>query len=200
MQQKGRSLYFGRNIMRYEVELKAWVAEWEAMEAKLRETCEFIREFHKSDRYFRNPVGAERDTSFRLRRDDDGAVVTFKEKRPRDGVEYNREREFSVDDADAFLELAERVGCIEYASKIKTGLEFQSDGMTIELVRVDGLGSFLEIEIIENTSDAAVHERAALKIRAFLGRTGISEDQIEERSYVDLLRGKKIGEDGSGAG
>ena len=200
MQQKGRSLYFGRNIMRYEVELKAWVADWDAIEARLRETCEFIREFHKSDRYFRSPVGVERDTSFRLRRDNDGAVVTFKEKRPRNGVEYNREREFSVDDAEAFLELVERVGCVEYALKIKTGLEFHSDGMTVELVRVEGLGAFLEIEIIENTSDAAVHEQAALKIRAFLGWTGISEDQIEERSYVDLLRGKKVGEDGSSTG
>ena len=64
--------------------------------------------------------------------------------------------------------------------------------MTIELVRVDGLGSFLEIEIIENTSDAESHERAALKIRSFLRSTGISEDRIEARSYVDLLRGKQV--------
>ncbi len=186
--------------MRYEIELKAWVEDWDALETRLRATCEFIREFHKSDRYFRRPADAERDTSFRLRRDNDGAVVTFKEKRPRDGVEYNRERESGVDDADVFLELVERVGCIEYASKIKNGLEFRSDGMTVELVRVKGLGSFLEIEIIEHTSDASVHEQAALKIRAFLGRTGISEGQIEERSYVDLLRGKKIGENGSSTG
>ncbi len=178
--------------MRYEVELKAWVEDWDSLETRLRARCEFIREFQKSDRYFRSPVGTEQDTSFRLRRDNAGVAVTFKEKRPRNGVEYNREREFGIGDAEAFLELVERIGCVEYASKIKTGLEFRSDGMTVELVRVDGLGSFLEIEIIEDTSDAAVHEEAALKIRAFLGRTGISEDRIEERSYVSLLRGKKV--------
>ena len=186
--------------MRYEIELKAWVEDWDSLEIRLRETCEFIREFHKSDRYFRSPVGTERDTSFRLRRDDDGAVVTFKEKRPRNGVEYNREREFSVGDAEAFLELVERIGCVEYASKVKTGLEFRSDGMTVELVRVDGLGSFLEIEIIEQTPDTAVHEQAALKIRSFLRGTGISADRIEELSYVNLLRGKKVGENGSSTG
>ena len=200
LQQKGRSLYFGRNIMKYEVELKARVADWDAIEAKLRETCEFIREFQKSDRYFRSPVGTEQDTSFRLRRDNDGVVVTFKEKRPRNGVEYNREREFSVDDAEVFLELVERIGCVEYASKIKTGLEFRFDGMTVELVRIDGLGSFLEIEIIEHTLNTAVHEQAALRIRSFLRTTGISEDRIEERSYVSLLRGKKVGENGSSTG
>jgi len=104
-----------------------------------------------------------------------------------------------VDDAEAFLELVERIDCVEYAAKIKTGLEFQSDGMTVELVRLDGLGSFLEIEIIEHTSDSAVHEEAAQKIRSFLRSTGISEDRLEPQSYVDLLRGKEIGEDGSGA-
>ena len=185
--------------MGYEIELKAWVDDWDAVETRLRATCTFIREFHKSDRYFRVRSGGEKETSFRLRRDDDAAVVTFKEKRPRDGVEYNREREFSVDDAEAFLELVERVDCVEYAAKIKTGLEFQSDGMTVELVRLDGLGSFLEIEIIEHTSDSAVHEEAAQRIRSFLRSTGISEDRLEPQSYVDLLRGKKVGEDGSGA-
>ena len=92
--------------------------------------------------------------------------------------------------------LLKQIDCVEYASKIKTGLEFHSDGMTVELVRLDGLGSFLEIEIIDHTSDSAVHELAAQKIRSFLGRAGISEDRIEEQSYVDLLRGKKVGEDG----
>jgi predicted adenylyl cyclase CyaB len=183
--------------MRYEIELKAWVEDWAALETRLRATCEFVREFRKSDRYFRSPAGAERDTSFRLRRDNGAAVVTFKEKRPRDGIEYNLEREFSVDDAETFLELVERIDCTEYASKIKTGLEFRSDGMTIELVRVDGLGSFLEIEIIEHTSDTVAHERAAMKIRTFLRTTGIDEDRIEARSYVDLLRGEKIGKDGT---
>lgn len=191
---------FEAAAMRYEIELKAWVEDWDSLEIRLRETCEFIREFHKSDRYFRSPVGTEQDTSFRLRRDNDGVVVTFKEKRPRNGVEYNREREFGVGDAEAFLELVERIGCVEYASKVKTGLEFRSDGMTVELVRVDGLGSFLEIEIIEQTSDTAVHEQAALRIRSFLRGTGISADRIEELSYVNLLRGKKVGENGSSTG
>lgn len=185
-----------RQAMIYEIELKAWVEDWAALETMLRATCEFVREFRKSDRYFRSHAGTARDTSFRLRRDNSAAVVTFKEKRPRDGVEYNREREFSVDDAEAFLELVERINCTEYASKIKTGLEFRSDGMTIELVRVDGLGSFLEIEIIEPTSDTVAHERAAMKIRTFLRTTEIGQDRIEEKSYVALLRGEKVGKDG----
>jgi predicted adenylyl cyclase CyaB len=185
--------------MGYEIELKAWVSDWATLEEHLRESCEFVREFQKSDRYFRSRTGNERDTSFRLRMDGDAAIVTFKEKKPRGGIEFNREREFTVDDAEAFLELIGRTDSEEYIAKVKTGLEFRSDGMTVELLRLDQVGAFLEIEIIEQRADPAVHEAAARKIKAFLATTGISEDKIEARSYVNLLRRDEVGEDGPGA-
>jgi len=179
----------------YEIELKAWVDDWEAVEKHLRANCSFVREFRKSDRYFRSRTGPERDTWFRLRMDGGGAIVTFKEKRPRDGIEYNREREFTVDDGEAFLELVGRTDSEEYATKIKTGLEFRSEDMTVELARLEGLGSFLEIEIIAESGDEAVHARAAERIRGFLRATGISEKKIEAESYVNLLRRNEIRKD-----
>ena len=186
--------------MGYEIELKAWVSDRDTLEKWLRETCEFVRSFRKSDRYFRTRTGTTPDTAFRLRVDGDAAVVTFKDKRPRAGMEFNREREFAVDDARAFLELIARVDCVEYATKVKTGLEFRSGGMTVELTTVDGLGKFLEIEIIESSAETSVHEAAAQKIRAFLATTGISEEMIEPQSYVNLLRRNEVGEDGPSAG
>lgn len=184
--------------MKYEVELKAWIDDWAEVEARLHEECLFIRDFRKSDRYFSKTGEPDRTTSFRVRLDNGGAVVTFKDKNLRDRVEYNREREFTVDDADAFVELVEREGCRQFAAKVKEGLEFRYGGLTVELVRVEGLGSFIEIEVMEESARAELHERAAQRIRGFLELIGISPERIEERSYVSLLGREKIGQDRPG--
>lgn len=181
--------------MGYEIELKAWVDDWEAIETTLRSRCRFIRRFHKSDRYFRSPHADGRPASFRLREEDTRACVTFKTKTIRDGIEYNREREFMVDDSAAFVELVRRSGCEEYASKTKTGLEFRSDGMTIELTTVGSIGDFIEVEILESSDDPRAHARAARRIRQVLADTGISVHRIESRPYLALLSGEEISKD-----
>ena len=181
--------------MKYEVELKAWIDDWDAVEGRLHEECLLIREFRKVDRYFSMSGRSERETSFRIRLDNGGAVVTFKDKSLRDRVEFNEEREFTVDDADAFVELVERTGCRQYAAKVKEGLEFRYGGLTVELVRLEGLGEFIEIEVMEESARAEVHERAAARIRSFLDLVGIDPSRIEERSYVSLLGREQIGQD-----
>ena len=173
--------------MKYEVELKAWIDDWAQVEARLRELCLFVREFRKADRYFSRSGDPDHGTSFRVRLDNGGALVTFKEKSYRNRMEFNREREFTVDDAAAFVELVERTGCREYASKIKEGYEFRYGGLTVELVRVTDVGEFIEIEVMEESSSREVHDRTAARIRTFLELVGISPDRIEERSYLALL-------------
>lgn len=185
--------------MPYEIELKARIDDWRGVEARVRTLCTWVREFRKEDRYFRRSESSEVETAFRLRLDGPSAVGNFKEKRERDGVEYNREREFHVDDADAFLELIGRIGCEQYAAKVKTGLEFRHGRITVELVHVDDLGDFLELEVLEPAPDYEAHARAAAEIRTLLERVGISVASIEPGSYVDLLRRKKIGQDDAGA-
>ena len=185
--------------MKYEVELKAWIDDWDAVKARLHEECLFIRDFRKADRYFSRSGEPERETSFRVRLDNGGAIVTFKDKSLRDRMEYNQEREFTVDDAEAFVELVERTGCRQYASKVKEGLEFRYGGLTVELVRVEELGEFVEIEVMEESGRAELHKRAAARIRAFLDLIGIDPSRIEQRSYVSLLGRQKIGQDRPGA-
>jgi adenylate cyclase class 2 len=181
--------------MNYEVELKAWVDDWESILAKLRELCLFIREFRKTDRYFSRAGAGDRSTSFRLRTDNGGATVTFKEKVYRDRMEFNREREFTVDDASAFAELVERAGCRQHARKTKEGYQFAYGGLTVELVRVSDVGEFVEIELMEESDDSAAHERAARRVRAFLETLGITEERIEGRSYMSLLGRNEVSKD-----
>lgn len=177
--------------MGYEVEMKAWVDDWGAVEAHLRATCAFERGFEKSDRYFRcdGPSGpAAPGQVFRVRVDDGRATVTFKEKRIAAGVEFNREREFGVDDPDAFLELLGRVGCRQVFTKKKRGLHFHRDGLVIELCSVEDLGDFLEVEWLHEHDDETAHGEAATRIRELILGAGIPPERIEDRPYMKMLR------------
>lgn len=125
------------------------------------------------------------------------ATVTFKEKRAEGGIEINREREFEVSDPEAFLEFIERLGCESFYSKRKRGLAFKvpraagegatASQATIELVEVEGLGDFIEIEILLPSEEPAALALAQGEIRSLLRRSGLSEEDIESRYYSELL-------------
>ena len=174
--------------MAYETEMKAWVDDWEAVERYLRGHCVFERRFRKEDRYF--SLGKR---LFRIRADGRKAYVTFKEKSVRDGTEFNMEREFGVDDADAFGDLAAWLGCRESFAKAKEGLHFVHGDLTVELVHVEELGDFLEVEYVHDDNDADRHADAASRIRTFLAEAGIDERRIEAQPYMKLLREVRSG-------
>ncbi|MFW5743550.1 MAG: CYTH domain-containing protein [Spirochaetota bacterium] len=192
--------------MAYEIEMKAWVLDWEALEATLRDRCTFERLFRKEDRYFATPDGeglvrvridaAPGSAGRALGGGSCGAYVTSKEKHVHEGMERNLEREFGVDDAEAFIDLVTSFGCRETFAKTKAGLRFTRDGLTVELARVQGLGDFLEVECVvadDNAAegDAARHREAAARIRAFFSELGVPDERIEPRPYMQLLRERR---------
>lgn len=56
----------------------------------------------------------------------------------------------------------------------------------IHLDRVDGLGDFLELEVVLNEDEASEH--GVQEARALMMRIGIALDDLLECSYLDLLR------------
>ena len=176
--------------------MKAWVDDWAAMEATLRSRCTYRRAFRKEDRYYRvdaarNEDGTLKraDPGFRIRMDDAHAYVTFKRKRRRGSAEVNVEREFRVDDAGAFLELMMKTGYYQEFAKVKEGLQFDHDGLVVELVHVEDLGDFLEIECLEERDDEAAHAAAVRRIIGLFADWEIDSGRIEEEPYMKLLRG-----------
>ncbi|MFW5744350.1 MAG: hypothetical protein ACOC2D_13830 [Spirochaetota bacterium] len=190
--------------MAYEIEMKAWVDDWPAVERALRDRCTFERSFRKDDRYFAPPDG---EGLFRVRIDGRPAArgegsarrayVTYKEKEVRDGVEVNLEREFGVDDAEAFVEFVTSFRCRETFAKVKEGLHFSHDGLTVELVHVEGLGDFLEVECVLADDgggagpDGGGHDETAERIRALVRELGVDDERIEARPYMKLLRERR---------
>lgn len=176
----------------YEVELKAWVDDSERVRARLQGHCSFRREYEKRDRYFKAPAAAADPAwvprQFRLRRDADSLVCTYKEKTVADGVEVNLEREFDVSDEEAFVGLIERLGCTPLVDKHKRGRQYEYHGLTVELSEVAGLGTFLEIErLVPDDADEAARDAAAAEVRAALESFGVSAGAIEERPYTRML-------------
>jgi len=114
-------------------------------------------------------------------------------------VEVNREVEFSVSDASAFLELARRIGCAVFSCKVKRGRRYRYERDTryaerlplvIEMSAIAGLGVFIEVECVVN--DPALKEAAAREIRLFAASAGIGEDDIEATPYAKLLSDRGV--------
>lgn len=189
--------------MAYEIEIKAWLTDPEALLRRLEGRTEKVKEYVKDDVYYRAPVppplpgitdaaapavarGGE-PQEFRLRRQGGENTCTFKEKSIRRGVEVNRELEFTVSDPEAFHELVLRSGCSVFARKKKTGRVFSLAEADVEVSHVDGLGDFVEIEKIVEQDDAAHHDAAEQAVRGLLEDLGIGEEAIEARPYTQML-------------
>ncbi len=179
-----------------EVELKAHLRDRAAALAAVAAFARPAGAVEKRDSYWHAPGWRESrgSTGFRLRYEHDSAVVNFKVKREEGGVEVNREVEFAVSDRGAFDEFVLRLGCEPYYKKRKSGFAFKAGGdgqwrreATIEIVEVEGLGDFIEIEVLLEAEDPADVAEARGEIRAILARAGLGTKDIEPRFYSELL-------------
>ncbi|TVQ98116.1 MAG: class IV adenylate cyclase [Spirochaetaceae bacterium] len=167
-----------------EIELKAWVTDPDALRARLSQRCGSAVAYDKRDTYYRAPL-ASGAFEFRVRRTDEEAVFTRKEKHIEGGLEINREFEFTVSDADALADLVSRLGCTEFAQKRKRGQRFVVDGLTVELSDVAGLGWFVEIEAL--VADASERPAVEARIRALVTDLEIPEALIEPVPYTTMI-------------
>ncbi len=189
-----------------EVELKARLADREAVRARVASFAALEGSVDKLDSYWHGPDWRlERGKKgFRVRAESGGCVVTFKNKSSEGGIEINRESEFGISDPDVFSEFALRLGCEPFYTKRKRGERFAVDpceraeagsaaegacrgAATIELVEVEGLGDFIEIEILLPDDDPASIALAQGEIRGLLARSGVGAECIEPRYYSELL-------------
>lgn len=175
-----------------EVELKARIEDPGAVEGRVAAFARFVKKVDKSDSYWHGPGWRDRrgTRGFRVRSEGDSFVVTFKSKRLEGGFEMNQEREFEISDPAVFDEFVRRIGCEPYYRKRKVGAAYEYEGMTLEILRVEGAGDFLEIERLLATDAPAALEEARAGLKAALAKAGIPESAIEKRTYSELILGK----------
>lgn len=178
-----------------EVELKAHLQDPGAVEARVAAFADLVGPFDKFDAYWHGPDWRlSRGTKgFRVRSEGGTTMVSFKTKRSQGGLEINREREFGVDDPEALEELFLRLGCEPFFTKRKRGrrYELRVDGrdrpISIEILELEGLGHFIEIEILLESEDPAEVALAQGEIKGVLARAGVGDSEIESRFYSELL-------------
>ena len=177
----------------YEIEMKARVTNPESLLDRLRSMGCFLGSCEKTDFYWAlADYSPDRpDKKFRLRKEGDVFTVTYKEKRVVGEIEINEEREFQVSSPEVFLELMGRAGSTELMSKRKRVEKFRVGRCLVEAVHVEGLGDFVEIEILAEDAGTETVRIARQELFSVLERCGIGIEEIETRFYSDLLAAKK---------
>ena len=175
-----------------EIELKARVRDHASAESRLSTFMAYGGPIDKRDEYWSIPLAAPTAAGpgfrFRLRREPGGDTVTFKEKTYTSTVEINKETEFGVADAAAFRAfLAKMSAKLLYRKNKKGGVWRGSDGIVAELVTVEGLGEYLEVEYLCEESPSVDVNGIRKRLIAVIERCGLPASDIEPRPYSQLL-------------
>lgn len=181
----------------FEIEVKVPLKDAEETTKKLQEIgfckSQIIRE---EDHYYDNAASQIKNNgeALRVRHVTDlesgvsESVITFKGKKMDTVSKSRKELETGVSDGLLAEQIFESIGFQKVSpSVIKTRQELTFEDMTACIDRIDGLGAFLELEIVvahEDEKDAALS-----KISRVLEQLGYSLKDTIRNSYLALLQG-----------
>ncbi|MEM4576890.1 MAG: class IV adenylate cyclase [Candidatus Nezhaarchaeales archaeon] len=173
-----------------EVEAKVPVSEREKqlILEKLRRINSMEKAYEEEDLFFIsiNDPSFGNNKTLKLRKSNGRTKLIFKTKRAGDGFKENLEIEVEVKEKDTgnLVQLLNLLGFKESLVIRKRRLSFCFDHYTINVDDVEGLGSFVEIEILTDESEV---ERARNEISKILSVLGISEKEIILKSYAEMM-------------
>jgi adenylate cyclase class 2 len=179
--------------MNYEVEQKHLVPDVGALEARLAQRAVTLDPaVAQSDQYFAHPARnfVQTDEALRIRTSGGRSFVTYKGPKVDALTKTRRELELPLDEQDAggsqFAELLATLGFRPVATVRKQRRRFGLDhkGRHVEgaLDEVDGVGTFIELELI---ADDAGLEAAKQAIRELAAELNLGP--AERRSYLGML-------------
>ncbi|MDR2110367.1 MAG: CYTH domain-containing protein [Spirochaetaceae bacterium] len=189
--------------MAVEIELKARVESPETQKEVISTLAEYAGSFEKDDSYWFPPPGmvippgGPSSSGVRIRREKFGGPpgelvrrvwVTYKSRERREGIEVNHEGEFEVSDGAVFEGFLSGLGFTRGAGKRKRGWAWTFGDITAELSLVEGLGWFVELEILTGNDREETVAAARERLLDFLRKIGVGEDRIESRYYTEMLR------------
>ena len=179
--------------MQYEVEQKYRVSDLGVIRSTLHaKGAEFREPKRQVDRYFAHPARdfGVTDEAFRLRRDGAENRITYKGPKLDGKTKTRREIEIPLlagdDYLDQFTRLLDSLGfrVVAEVTKQRTPGSVSWQGRTVELAldEVEGVGEFLELELISTEAELAVSRSTVSALSADLGLV----DSIRT-SYLEML-------------
>ena len=173
-----------------EVEAKFATPDQEGVRARLnRQGVRMANRQQERDVYYNAPHRdfGETDEALRIRYDDAGFTVTYKGPRIRvGGAKAREEFNLAVADGETLEAILSRLGFRRAATVSKTREFYEMGDVTITLDDVEGLGTFIEIEIL--TEDDK--EDAADRIGVIAKELGVDGPPIYT-SYLEMLLSKQ---------
>lgn len=167
-----------------EVEVKARVADLDRVRQRLLDRdAEHVDQRHEEDVYLAHPQRdfAQTDEALRVRRTDEAVELTYKGPKVDDATKTREEIDLPVADAGKAEDLLASLG-FEPAGRVAKDREvYATQGMTVTLDRVHGLGCFVEVETVV---DGEVDE-AREQVLALADELGL--DERERKSYLELI-------------
>lgn len=177
--------------MKQEIEVKAKLDSLSQVEKKLSSLgAELTSEKEQIDTYFGElSLYKKLGYSFmtRVREAGDKITLNFKSsKEKKSGI--CEESEIEISDAEIAREMMSAMGLDQFLVVNKQRKRYQLDDMEICLDKVKNLGDFIEVERMSNGNSDKVQE----ELVNFIGRLGISPEEIIKNSYIYLiLKNKK---------
>ena len=181
-----------------EVEIKLPIPEADNFKAKLLNLG--FREsgyLQEHDTYFDNPEGSIRANGQALRvrvTKDPGtgkssAQINFKGKKLDRQTAARQELETGVEDGAVCREILRAIGYVPVVPEVRKERRMLCmDQVTACLDRVDGLGDFLELEVIVRKEN--LREKCLVQMREILQELGLSMDNTVRTSYLSMLMDK----------
>lgn len=170
-----------------EIEIKAHALDMERIKAFIEDICDEGHVVSKKDTYLRNEEGL----MMRVRDNTGSLEATVKERRKNErGEEDNLEYEISLGDTklDDALLFFKNLGFDFYYNKYKDGWDWNLDGIHIELLKVNDLGWFLEMEaLMDFDSSVEVVNQKREQLSSLLHQFGVDDSQIEAKSYKSMI-------------
>jgi predicted adenylyl cyclase CyaB len=175
-----------------EIELKVRVEKPDLVHAKLSAFMTFVGPVEKNDEYWSVPIVADGIPAggfrLRIREESKKFTVTFKEKTYQRDMEVNREVEFGVFDSDSFRSFLEKMSAKLQYRKRKIGYLWKdSKGVIAELVNVEGLGDYLEVEILYEENENIDVIKLKTELMTIVETCGFTAKDLEPRPYSQLL-------------
>jgi len=165
-----------------EIEIKAYCDDHHAViEKAVVLGARHGRSVREKDLYLNHPGRDFRktDEALRLRQVDSAVVLTYKGPKLGTGTKTRREVEVAVDDFEKTLEILKLLGFIPSGTVEKERDIYKLGDIEICIDRVDGVGNFVELELMGTD-----RERVEQELFSLAGELGLS--RFETKSYLEL--------------
>jgi adenylate cyclase, class 2 len=175
-----------------EVEAKFRVKDVSGFRRRVRALGKYVGKEEKIDDYYTlEPLGRYPKKSLRVRWRKGFCEINYKQRISYSaGVHAKKEVEFRVSDMKGFISLIKDFGYKKWLRKEKvTELYKIKEGFHVEINKVKGLGSFVEVEYL--TLERGIG-KARKAVQGVLKELGVSQREIIKDGYTKMLWDKKV--------